>query len=186
MTALIGGSILLIIVASVSLVMGWASTNEPLIYTSITSSVASFVCLALAYYRSKGEARKIVAAADVAEGVDPLVDEEPADDQLVDTSAEASTKEADAEEAVAEEEIPLAGTQAIDLVTDDEPSPVVGSAESEPTPEPEASTDDVVAFAQRRRYHRPECRYATAAGGERMSKEAAQTRGYDACRSCKP
>ncbi|MEA2434489.1 MAG: hypothetical protein QOG54_1946 [Actinomycetota bacterium] len=184
MTALIGGSILLIIVASVSLVMGWASTNEPLIYTSITSSVASFVCLALAYYRSKGEARKIVAAADVAEGVDPLVDEEPADDQLVDASAEALAKEAEAE---ADEETPLAGTQAIDVVTDDEPSPgLEPEPEPEPTPEPEASTDDVVAFAQRRRYHRPECRYASAGGGERMSKAAAVTRGYDACRSCKP
>ena len=75
MTALIGGSVLLIVIASVTLIMGWGGTNEPLIYTSAGSSVAAAVCLALAWYRTKAEARKIVAAANVSEGVD--VDPEP-------------------------------------------------------------------------------------------------------------
>jgi hypothetical protein len=192
MTALIGGSVLLIIVASVSLVMGWAGTNEPLIYTSITSSVASFVCLALAYYRSKAEARKIVAAADVIEGVESAaaIDEEPSDDALVDTTSEdavpqdeapASTA-ADVEESdESAEDLVLAGTQEFAAVTDDEPPRDEGS-----TGPDEPRSDEVVAIAQRRKYHRPECRYAEAAGGERVSKEVAVARGYDACRVCKP
>ena len=55
MTALIGGSMLLIALAAVSLVIGWIGADPPLIWASILASVVSAVLLALGYYRSRGE-----------------------------------------------------------------------------------------------------------------------------------
>ncbi len=60
MTALIGGSMLLIALAAVTLVIGWIGADPPLIWTSIAASVVSAVLLALGYYRARGE---IVAQA---------------------------------------------------------------------------------------------------------------------------
>ena len=53
MTALIGGSMLLIAVAAITLVIGWIGADPPLIWVSIGSSVVAAVLLALGYYRSK-------------------------------------------------------------------------------------------------------------------------------------
>ena len=53
MTALIGGSMLLIALAAITLVIGWIGADPPLIWVSIGSSVLAAVLLALGYYRSK-------------------------------------------------------------------------------------------------------------------------------------
>ena len=53
MTALIGGSMLLIAMAAVTLVIGWIGADPPLIWVSIGASVVAAVLLALGYYRSK-------------------------------------------------------------------------------------------------------------------------------------
>lgn len=53
MTALIAGSILLIVASAVALVLGWVGSNETLVWTSVIASVGAAVCLALAYYRSR-------------------------------------------------------------------------------------------------------------------------------------
>jgi hypothetical protein len=45
---------------------------------------------------------------------------------------------------------------------------------------------DVVAIPGRRKFHRPNCRYAKAVGAERMPKSAARRRDFDACGICKP
>ena len=55
MTALIGGSMLLIALAAITLVIGWIGADPPLIWTSIASSVLAAVLLALGYYRSRSE-----------------------------------------------------------------------------------------------------------------------------------
>jgi hypothetical protein len=55
MTALVGGSVLLIVVAATALVLGWTSADGSLIWTSIGASVGAAVLLALGYYRSKAE-----------------------------------------------------------------------------------------------------------------------------------
>ena len=49
-----------------------------------------------------------------------------------------------------------------------------------------SSTGEVVAIAERKRFHRPDCRYAKVKGAEPMTREAAVRRGYDACGVCKP
>src|SRR5919106_6075958 len=55
MTALVGGSVLLIVVAATSLVLGWTSADGSLIWTSIGASVGAAVLLALGYYRSRAD-----------------------------------------------------------------------------------------------------------------------------------
>ncbi|MEA2447167.1 MAG: hypothetical protein QOK47_804 [Actinomycetota bacterium] len=57
MTALIGGSMLLIAGSAVALVFGWISAEATLIWTSIGASVAAGILLALGYSRSKQEIR---------------------------------------------------------------------------------------------------------------------------------
>lgn len=50
---------------------------------------------------------------------------------------------------------------------------------------PQAS-DDVVAVPARRRYHRPECRYAQVRGAVRVSRSTARRRRYEPCGICRP
>ena len=59
---------------------------------------------------------------------------------------------------------------------------------TQPTPAVSEDTEDrgVVAYADRSRFHRPECRYASLPGGEKIARASAIRRGYDACRVCKP
>lgn len=45
---------------------------------------------------------------------------------------------------------------------------------------------EVVAIPERKKFHRPDCRYAKSKGGERMSKSAARRRAYEPCGVCKP
>ena len=141
MTALIGGSLLLIVVAAVSLGMGWIGANESLIWTSIVASVGAAVMLSLGYYRSK---------------------------------AEASRRPAPRPEPAPERPRPAAAAQPQET----QPVPVVGADDDD--------ADRVVAYADRSRFHRPDCRYASVPGGERISRETARRRGYDPCGVCKP
>lgn len=135
MTALIGGSLLLIVGAAIALVIGWIGEDESLIWTSIVASVAAGVMLSLAYYRSKAEAARRPAAA---------------------------------------------------------PRPAGRRSEGPPTQETpvvaDAGDDDdrVVAYADRSRFHRAGCRYASIPGGEKLTRESALRRGYDPCGVCKP
>jgi hypothetical protein len=115
MTALIGGSVLLIAAAAIALVFGWITASPPLIWLSIGSSVVSAVLLSLGYYRARSQV----------------------------FSARA-----------------------------------IGHASAAP--------GEVIAIPDRKRYHKPDCRYAAAAGAEAMSVDAATRRGYDACDVCKP
>ncbi|HYI45946.1 MAG TPA: hypothetical protein VE174_10880 [Actinomycetota bacterium] len=57
MTALIGGSMLLIAGSAIALVFGWISAEANLIWISIGASVGAGILLALGYSRSKQEIR---------------------------------------------------------------------------------------------------------------------------------
>lgn len=144
MTALIGGSLLLIAGSAIALVVGWTSADESLIWTSIGASVAAAVLLSLGYYRSRAEAARRPAGGQRAEapGAAPAVAAPPA------------------------------------------------RAEPPPTQEtpvvPSVSGDTVVAYADRSRFHRPDCRYASLPGGEKIARDAAVRRGYDPCGVCRP
>jgi hypothetical protein len=74
---------------------------------------------------------------------------------------------------------------------------VAAAASARAAPEPQPATAampaldidggrQVVAVPARKRYHRPECRFAASKGAQTVSLAAAQRRGYDACGVCKP
>ena len=58
--------------------------------------------------------------------------------------------------------------------------------EAQVPPRKATSAREVVALPDRRKFHRPECRFAAARGAERMSRATARRRGYEACAICKP
>lgn len=53
MTALLGGSLFLVVMSAISLLLGWIDQNQWLIFTSIVASVVAAVFLSLAYARGK-------------------------------------------------------------------------------------------------------------------------------------
>ncbi|MGH2809089.1 MAG: hypothetical protein ACRDKT_17635, partial [Actinomycetota bacterium] len=63
MTALIGGSLLLIIASAVALFFGWITADPNLVWVSIAASGLSAVLLALGYGRSRAEIDRAVAIA---------------------------------------------------------------------------------------------------------------------------
>ena len=142
MTALVGGSVLLIVVAATALVLGWTSADGSLIWTSIGASVTAAVLLALGYYRSKAE-------LDTAPPLQP------------DPPAPGSPEEPR------------------------EPS-APATRPAGPSTEGGMEGREVVADPDRKRYHRPECRFARVARAQPMSLGAARARRYDPCGVCKP
>ena len=144
MTALVGGSVLLIVVAATALVLGWTSADGSLIWTSIGASVTAAVLLALGYYRSKAE-------LDTAPAPDP-------------------------------------GPPAPEPPEAPEPQEYSAPPDRPAVPSAEGGLEgrDVVADPDRKRYHRPECRFARASRAQPMSLDAARARRYDPCGVCKP
>ncbi|MGH2776595.1 MAG: hypothetical protein ACRDJT_14350 [Actinomycetota bacterium] len=45
---------------------------------------------------------------------------------------------------------------------------------------------EVVAVPERRKFHRPDCRYARVRGATKMTKSSARRHNFDACGICKP
>ena len=129
MTALIGGSVLLIVASAIALVFGWASANESLIWTSIVSSVLAAIALALAFLRSRVEAAAVQRRASV------------------------------------EQARPAAGEQ---NVADQD------------------AQQEVIGIADTKRFHRPNCRYASSKGAAPITKGEARKAGMRPCGICKP
>jgi hypothetical protein len=145
MTALVGGSVLLIVVAATSLVLGWTSADGSLIWTSIGASVLAGILLALGYYRSKAELHTAPPTAGTSPAPRP---------------PEATAPEGPSATA---------------------PLPAI------PRPETEGEGGaEVIVDPDRKRYHRPECRFARASRAQAMSLDAARSRRYDPCGVCKP
>ena len=58
MTALVGGSVLLIAASALALIFGWITAESALIWTSIIASVVAGILLALGYQRSRQELQR--------------------------------------------------------------------------------------------------------------------------------
>jgi membrane protein implicated in regulation of membrane protease activity len=125
MTILIGASVLLIAGSAIALVFGWVSANESLIWTSIVSSVAAAIALALAFMRSRKEAVVVQRRASAREVEDRAAAEEDA-------------------------------------------------------------RQEVVGIQDSKRFHRPDCRYASSKGAQSMTKAEARDAGMRPCGICKP
>ena len=159
MTILIGSSVLLIAASAVALVFGWTGADQSLIWTSIAATAAAAVTLALAYFRSRSQPAPSRAPS------------EPAPQSAPEPAAQPTPRAAPAEAAEPSQEPPP--TQEV---------PAAAPARSKPT----VRRLEVVAIASTKKFHRPDCRYASSAGAERMSKGEARKQGLAPCGVCKP
>lgn len=216
MTALIGGSVLLVVASTIALVFGWSTADESLIWTSIGASIGAGVLLIVAVVRSRKSEPVAAAAASRSETSErsrqtpPKEADQPASEASAGTPREASGdqprpaaadrhpagRSEDSEETAVATPARPAGRRKRAGAASGAPAAGDGSAETAATSEkPETSaaaastarsTSEVIAVPDRKRFHRPSCRYASAKGAERMSKASARRRGYAACGVCKP
>lgn len=78
---------------------------------------------------------------------------------------------------------PVADLAALPILEPDRaPGPPLVPEVAEPLP----ADPEVVAIPDRRKYHRPDCRYAKAKGAERMARSAARRQRFSPCGICKP
>ncbi|MDQ3986949.1 MAG: hypothetical protein M3280_10700 [Actinomycetota bacterium] len=164
MTLLLGGSILLIAGSGVALVLGWLNASEGFIWTSIGATAGAAVLLALAYFRSS----RVPAAATAA----PEAPSEAEPTQVVPPVGEPTVPEA---------ETAAMGTPVAEAAPAEQPA-----VASEETVTAASSTEEVVAIPRTKKFHRTDCRFAGAQGGERMTRGKAESEGYAPCGTCKP
>lgn len=190
MTYLISGSILLILASAGTLAWGWIGRNEQMIWASIVLSAGAAVCLALAYYRSKSEATRPAPA-----GRSPALGVEPAGEPAAESGAGPVEQEQEVSRGSAASE--TEELSALDAAGDAAPvagagpptgpaAPATGRTSSKPARQPASAAEEVVAIPDRKKFHRPDCRYAKAAGAETMTKAQARRRSFSACGICKP
>lgn len=209
MTLLLGGSILLIAGSAVALVMGWLNAEETYIWGSIAATAAAAALLFIAFFRSRATAPPVPAGGVESRGAEIdkeiLADREERSKQKY---ARASTRGSDAASSGDETQVlapdapppdgpaaeaaaptaatvgPPAGgdqdTKAIDEQSDAGTQPVPGAGGAKPPAE------TVVGVPKTKKFHRPECRFASAKNTESLSRADATGRGFEPCGTCKP
>ncbi len=164
MTALLAGSILLIAGSTVALVMGWLNASETYMWVSIGATAAAFAALVLAYFRSS----KVPAAAIQA----PVGTE----DQAQETNAAAQTA------VVAEDKGDSDSTQVVPPPPPEQEAAKEGATDDGTLP----GDAEVVGVPSTKKFHRPECRFASAKDTEKMTRADADDKGFAPCGTCKP
>lgn len=178
---LLGGASLLIVVSAVMLLLGWANAQASLVIGSIAASALVFVLLGAAYWLGRRAARAPARSPDLFDVQPVAPPREP----------EAVRSESGPPPAVAEPEPPEPAPEPVVAAA---PAPrrkparrAVARRSDRSTAKPKPNTKkDVVAFPERARYHKPDCRYAKGKGGEKMPRQTARRRGYSPCGICKP
>lgn len=181
-TLLLGGSILLIAGSALALVVGWVDANETYIWTSIAATAGAAILLALAFFRSRSQA----AAAGPTEAprgapIDPeiLADREERSQQRyarATTRGEADEASGDSDEAGGAETQVIAPEGAGEGATAATVGAPAGGAEG----------SSVVAVPKSKKFHRPDCRFASAKDTETIDRADAEGRGFEPCAVCKP
>jgi predicted lipid-binding transport protein (Tim44 family) len=183
MTILIGASVLLIAGSAVALVFGWTGADQTLIWTSIAATAAAAVTLALAYFRSRHEPAP-------SQGASPAQDASRPTSSSTATATQIRPEEA-ATSRDPEATAPARGSASEDASADEKPAEPpateeVPAAAPAPRAKPTVRKMEVVTIASTKKFHRPECRYASSSGAEKMSKGEARKQGFAPCGVCKP
>lgn len=199
MTALIGGSVLLVAASTVALVFGWSTADEGLIWTSIGASLAAAVLLVIAVVRGRKTvpeaATRATATTERAAASTPAT--APSAGRAPDRGASAEPHPAGPETRAASAAVtrpqpvaapaePARKSPAPKSETATKPAATPAKASTTGKAGSTAAQNEVIAVPDRKRFHRASCRYASAKGAERMSKASARRRGYAACGVCKP
>ena len=170
---MLAGSIALIAVSAVALVLGWLNANESYIWSSIGATAASFVLLVLAFVRSR-RAQPAAALSGTVKSPPPAeaAASETATTQLPDEGDHTAV---------------LAPSTPGDAPPDAEPSPVAPAPEdgTDATASPAPATE-IVVVPKTKKFHRSDCRFASAKGAEPTTRADAEERGFEPCGVCKP
>ena len=148
MVGLIAASLVLILVASITLGFGWLGANSALVWLSILCSAATAIVTLGGLFEEQADGGRRV-------GVRGPLGERPGRGELEWRRAASRRRRWLG---------PTRGSR-------DRVSPNDG---------------EVVAVPERRKFHRPDCRYARVKGATRMAKSTARRRNFDACGICKP
>lgn len=196
MTALLGGSVLLIAVSAAALVYGWLNGEDTFIWGSIVATAASAILVVIAFVRSNKE--PAVATGPTGPGPAGTDDEDttpvqptpgaaqPQGDEP--TQAQASEGEATAAMPAAEsgEQPSGEGETTAAMPAGTGAAAAAGDASEDGSAESSETAGDVMGVPSTKKFHRTDCRYATVAGAEPMSRADAEAQGYEPCGVCKP
>jgi hypothetical protein len=177
MTALLGGSLLLIAVSAASLVYGWINGEDTFVWTSIAATAGAAALVVVAYVRSSKEP---VAAPSTSPGPPAT---SPPDEQPT-TAQPAAEERATQGQPVADP-----GDAAAAAAPAAAASTTGGDAAEAETSEAgsgDSATQQVVGIPKTKKFHKPECRFASAEGAETMTRADAETKGFSPCGVCKP
>lgn len=207
MVVLIAASLLFIVASAGTLVWGWLNGQQTLIWTSIACSVLAGVLLLVAHLKTRRKPAVDVLGSTERAGTStetraaglksrfrrprsaPATKTETPAAPSVATASRAPSSVAAATAGAVEPEpvaIPAAATTTRSR-TPAKPEPGPAPAKRAASSKRSASSDtQVVAVAERKKFHRPDCRYAKSKGAETMSKANARRRGLAPCGICKP
>ena len=201
MTLLLGGSILLIAGSAVALVVGWVDANETYIWTSIGATAAAALLLGLAFFRSRSQAAATAVETPRGAPIDPEIvaqREERSQEKYERPSTrgkdDAETGPAGGEQGGAETQVlapdAAGGAGAAGGAPDTRGAAAdAGGAATAATvgvPAGGAEGTTVVAVPKKKKFHRPECRFASAKDTETIDRADAEGRGFEPCGVCKP
>lgn len=172
-TVFIGGSALLLAGAAVALVFGFGGGEESLVWTSLFAAGGAAVFLVIAYVLSRRELKRAKRASSA-----PITSSTAGRETDVAPEAVSAVDQDETKQAAASDET----TDVAPAAAAADESRGVRTAES---PGGAVSGDHVIAVPSRKKFHRPECRYA-ASEGEPMTASDARKKGYSACGICKP
>ena len=189
-----------------ALVVGWVDANETYIWTSIGATAAAALLLGLAFVRSRSQAAATASEPTRGAPIDPeiLADRE----QRTQEKYERATSRGEDEAADAGEEQGGAETQVLapDAAGGAAPATSAGGAAPDASaggatpdatggsataatvgaPAGGAEADMVVAVPKKKKFHRTDCRFASAKGAETVDRADAEGRGFEPCGVCKP
>jgi hypothetical protein len=199
-TVFVGGSALLLAGAMAALAFGFANGEDSLVWTALIASAAAAVFLVIAYFVSRRDLRRASAAR-----------ESTPDTTITTPATAAEGRPAGITSVRGDEWEQTEDGTAWQLLAPDERAPEVpeeaasgptlapGSPTAKPSTtkrssapgtagaaKPSSPSDAVVAIASKKKFHRPDCRYAKSESGEEMSRASARKRGYSPCGICKP
>jgi hypothetical protein len=188
-TVFVGGSALLLAGAMAALAFGFANGEETLVWTALVASAAAAVFLVVAYFISRREMKAAQRQAAVSEMVE---DEGSAARTQPMPSQEAEVKIVEADPDTESTES-TEGVDAISGRASGSPTATKPTTSKKPSSpgtaaaaKPSSPSDPVVAVVSKKKFHRPDCRYAKSEGAEEMTRAAARRRSFAPCGICKP
>lgn len=201
-TVFVGGSALLIAGAMAALAFGFANGEDSLVWTALVASGIAALFLVIAYVISRRELRRATRArsgsyADSDTGERPPETVAPTEENEAKEAAQQAPESTATSERVdgdpsgeGEDDSSVSSTAALSGASATSTKPSTSKKPSAPgtaaAAKPSSPSDSVVGISSKKKFHRPDCRYAKSDSAEEMTRATARKHGYTPCGICKP